>query len=156
VSDTISGNGGLGATKLYELAAGQEGTLETLSFTVVTDATAGTHAVRVTLEIPTVGIVARLDDLNVSGPGQTNFYTYGLGLNASACTLPTGLAVTDALPWTSLPPGAQIKATPIDGAGATLTGDRISAVLLQMTSMAAAAVAQIPQPISLMPAAAAA
>ena len=130
MSVETAGSGGSGDTKVYTLSAGQTAVLETLTFTVTTDGTAGVHMIRLRLLSPTGNVVARLDDLNEGGPTQTNFYTYGIGLNASACTLPSGIAVTDALPWTELVPGTQIFVTPITAAGVTIAGDAISAVLL--------------------------
>jgi hypothetical protein len=156
LSVQVSGNGGVGQTTVYTFAQGQTSMIETLSFTIVTAAIAGNHMVRVTLSMPTVGVIARLDDLNLSSPGQTNFYTYGVGLNAAACTLPAGLAVTDALPWTDLLPGSQVIITPISDTGVTLA-DTISDVLLQLAQdTAQAPVDTAPLPLSLLPAAAAA
>lgn len=152
MSRPAGGHDGSGSTLVYTLAQAEADTLETLAFTVTTDATAGTHAIRVRLVLPTVGTVARLDDLNAGGPSQTNFYTYGLGLNASTCTLPDGIAVTDALPRTELRPGAEIWIDPINAAGASIAGDQISAVLLQFAGAAQEAPVELPAPpLTLLP-----
>ena len=151
MSVTVAGEGGHGAVVAYVLGPGQSDQLETLSFQIDTDGTAGAHAVRLVLTLPTVGIVGRVDDLNVGGPGQTNFYTYGLGLNASACTLPTGIAVTDALPYTTLQPETTIELIAIDAAGAEIAGDAISNVLMQFAGSAAAAPPAQMLPLTLLP-----
>lgn len=156
MSQQVSGEQGSGEVLVYTLGPGEERTLETIAFTVATDGTAGTHAVRLLLDVPTVGTIARLDDLNIGGPGQTNFYTYGLGLNASACTLPNGIAVTDALPWTDLPPGATITLRAIDGAGAEIAGDAFSGVLLQLSGSGAPVRPADNLPLYLLPGSAAA
>lgn len=156
MSRPTSGEGGSGAVVVYELGGAETAMLETLSFTVTTDGTAGTHAVRLVLTLPGQGIVGRFDDLNVGGPTQVNGYTYGLGLNASACTLPDGIDVTDALPWTTLPPGATIELIAINGSGVEIPGDTFSEVFL----MLGGEIEQPPQPsnipITLLPAQAAA
>src|SRR5947207_13504825 len=98
----VSGPDGAGFVTAYTAPKGRDVTIETLTRTVVADGTAGSHGVRVQF-VPTTGVATTtLDDLNVSAPGQTTTYTYGLGLNASACTTASGWAVTDALPWTNL------------------------------------------------------
>lgn len=151
MSRQAAGEGGSGSVVVYTFAAGETAMLETLSLTVATDGTAGTHAIRVILDIPTVGEVFRGDDLNIGAPNQTNHYTYGLGLNASACTLPDGIGVTDALPWTELPPGSTVTVEAINGTGAEIGGDVISAVLLQLSDAAAPAPPPSNIPITLLP-----
>ena len=151
MSRQVAGEGGSGSVTVYTFAAGETAMVESLSFTVATDGTAGTHAIRVKLDIPTVGVVLRGDDLNIGGPGQTNFYTYALGLNASACTLPDGLAATDALPWTELPPGSTVTVEAINATGVEIAGDAISNVLLQLSDAAAAPPPASTVPITLLP-----
>jgi len=151
MSRQVSGEGGSGAVVTYTLAPGESDQLETLSFTVNTDGTAGVHSVRLVITMPTVGVIARLDDLNQAGPSQENFYTYGLGLNASACTLPAGLAVTDALPQTELLAGTTIELIAIDAAGAEIAGDTLSDVLMQFAGAGVSSVDSHPLPLTLLP-----
>lgn len=134
MSTPVSGGGGSGSVVAYTLSQGERAVIETLCFEVATNATAGTHAVQVDLVIPTVGTVASLMDLNIGGPGQVNFYSYGVGLNASACTITTGMAVTDALPEVELPPGSEVQITAVNGAGVEIAGDQILNVLLMLSS----------------------
>ena len=156
MSRQVAGQEGAGSVVVYQLGPAESATLESIHFTVETDATAGVHQIRLLLEIPTVGTIARLDDLNEAGPSQTNFYTYALGLAGSACTLPSGLAVTDALPDTQLPPGATITVEAITGAGVEIAGDQISAVLLQLSGAAVQAAPPEDLPLFLLPGSAAA
>jgi hypothetical protein len=151
MSRPVSGEGGSGTVVTYRLAGGEVAMVETLSFKVTTDGTAGAHAVRVTLTQPTVGIVARLDDLNGGGPSQTNYYTYGLGLEGTTCDLPDGIAVTDPLPWTELQPGATITLEAIDGTGAQIAGDHFADVLLQLSDAAQVAPPASGLPLVLLP-----
>lgn len=151
MSTPVSGEAGSGQVVAYTLGQGEAATLETISFVVATDGTAGVHSVRLSLVLPTIGTVAQLDDLNEAGPSQTNHYTYGLGLNGSACTLPTGISVTDALPWTELQPGAEIILEAINAAGVEIAGDTFSDVLLQFAGSAIAPAPVTLLPISLLP-----
>jgi hypothetical protein len=132
MSVTVRGNEGSGETTVYNAPQGRSVTVQTLKFQVDTDATAGVHTVRVRLVDPTVGSFATLDDLNAGGPSETHYYTYGLGLNASACTTADGMAVTDALPWAELGANGHITVTPTDGTDTELTGDAISNVVLKI------------------------
>jgi len=134
VSVTVRGPDGSGQLDAYEVPGGWTVTVQTLAFTVTADGTAGVHRVRVRYISSGDVRVATLDDLNESGPGLTTTYTYGLGLNASACTTVDGLAVTDALPWTELSDGAVVRITTIDDNGNEITGDTITAVVLQIDS----------------------
>lgn len=151
MSRLVAGESGTGATVVYTLAIGESDQLETLSFQIDTDGTAGTHTARVVLTQPTIGVVFRGDDFNVGGPGQTNFYTYGLGLNASACTIATGFAVTDALPWTTLLAEATVEVIPINASGVEIAGDRISNVLMQFSGEGRAAPPVSNLPLTLLP-----
>lgn len=132
MSISVTGNAGTGSTRVYDAPAFSDVQIETIRFQINTDATAGVHMVRIKYGDPSGGDIASLDDLNAGGPSQTNFYTYGLGLNGSACVLNDGLAATDALPWTTLPANGYINVSPIDDNGVELTGDAISAVFLRV------------------------
>jgi hypothetical protein len=57
-------------------------------------------------------------------------YTYGVGLAASACAAVNGWEMTDALPVTLFSPQTAISVAVVDDAGATITGDAISSVVL--------------------------
>jgi hypothetical protein len=121
--------------------------VQSLKFQVDTDATAGVHAVRVRFVEPTIGSVVALDDLNAGGGSETHYYTYGLGLNASACTIADGMAVTDALPWIELAPGSQIVVTPTDGTDTVIAGDAISNVSLKISDAGAEGTDNSPMPL---------
>jgi hypothetical protein len=159
VSVEVSGQGGSGRVVIYTLPSGSAAMLEVLCFTITGSASGNGHEVRLQAISPAGPTVFQLDDLNVGGDGQTNVYTYGVGLNASACTLPTGISVTDALPWTQLIDGTALVLTPIDQAGATIAGDRISNVFMRFTEPAALPATEPPPsniPLTLLPGAAAA
>lgn len=147
MSVTVRGKEGSGATTVYNSPNERSVTVQSLKFQVDTDATAGTHTVRVRFVEPTIGSVVTLDDLNVGGPTQTNYYTYGLGLNASACTITSGMAVTDAFPWIELAPGSQIVVTPTDGTDTVISGDAISNVVLKIGDAAAEGADNSPLPL---------
>lgn len=133
MSVTVRGSEGSGFVTVYQVPTFYAVQVETVKFQVVTDATAGVHTVRLRLVDPALGSIATLDDFNQGGPGQTNFYTYGLGLNASACTIPTGIAVTDALPWTELAAGGSITLSAISDTGVSISGDAFSSVVIQVS-----------------------
>jgi hypothetical protein len=147
MSITVRGNEGSGATVVYNSPNERAVTVQSLKFQVDTDGTAGTHAVRVRFVEPTIGAVVALDDLNVGGPSETHYYTYGLGLNASACTITGGMAVTDALPWIELAPGSQIVVTPTDGTDTVISGDAISSVALKINDDQAEGADNSPMPL---------
>lgn len=137
MSSTVYGPDGSGSITAYTAPQGRTVTIETITFTVAADNTAGTHRVRLTYVDDTGKAIATLDDLNVSAATQTTIYTYGLGLNASACTTATGWAVTDALPWTQIKDGNTVVVETINDSGVEITGDAISAVVLQVKDPAA-------------------
>jgi len=138
MSVTAYGPNGKGQIVAYTVPGGQTVTVQTLAFTVTADGTAGTHRVRVSYVDDAENRIVALDDLNESSPGFVTTYSYGLGLNASACTTVTGLAVTDALPWTGISDGAYVQITTIDDNGNEINGDSISAVVLQLDDPGAA------------------
>lgn len=148
MSDGTRGDGGTGQTTVYTTPLSGQYRLEVLHLTIATDGTAGVHTIRVrVIDVTLDQSIMTLDDLNEGAPSQTNTYTYGLGLNASACTLPDGLAVTDALPWTQLKPGSQIIVTPINGNGVEIPGDTIEAVTVFGTLLGGALDAPAPGPL---------
>jgi hypothetical protein len=144
MSITVRGNEGSGETTVYNSPQSRPVTIQSLKFQVVTDATAGVHAVRVRFVEPTIDSVATLDDLNAGGGSETHYYTYGLGLNASACTIADGMAVTDALPWIELAPSSHITITPTDGTDTVISGDAISNVVLKISDDQATTLKTLP------------
>jgi hypothetical protein len=140
MSITVYGPKGSGALTAYTAPNSRDVTLETLTFTVLADGTAGTHRVRVKYLDDAGNTFAVLDDLNVSASGQTTIYTYGLFLNASACTTADGWAVTDALPGTQLRASSSVTITAITDGGVEISGDTISAVVLQVNDPQAEAI----------------
>jgi hypothetical protein len=147
MSTTVRGSSGSGETVVWTSPAERSVMVQSLKFQVNTNGTAGTHAVRVRFVEPTIGAVVALDDLNVGGPSETHYYTYGLGLNASACTIAGGMAVTDALPWIELAPLTEIVVTPTDGTDTVISGDAISNVALKISDAAAEGSDNTPMPL---------
>lgn len=131
MAEAFSGSGGSGSVVAYTVPRAYLLRLEIMTFTVTTDATAGIHKARVILTDAALGAVtARLRDLNEGGPSQTLRYTYGIGLEGSACVTATGWEMTDALPDTVLAPQTTITAASVNDAGSTIAGDAISGVVL--------------------------
>ena|SRR5690348_15942362 len=147
MSVTVRGPDGSGQLDAYTVPGGRTVTVQTLAFTVTADGTAGVHRVRVRYISSGDVRIATLDDLNESAAGFVTTYTYGLGLNASACTTVTGLAVTDALPWTEISDGASVQITTIDDNGNEIAGDSITAVVLQVNDPGAEGADNTPMPL---------
>jgi hypothetical protein len=61
---------------------------------------------------------------------QTLTYTFGIGLNGSACVAVTGWQMTDALPDTILAPETVITVSAVNDSGASMVGDQIAGVTL--------------------------
>lgn len=105
--------------------------LELLTFLLTCDGTAGIHKARVSFVDPNIGTTtAYLRDLNEGGPSEVLRYTFGMGLNGSACVAVSGWEITAALPLTVLEPETAIVLTAVNDAGATISGDVFSAVVL--------------------------
>jgi hypothetical protein len=105
--------------------------LEGICFTVLCDGTAGIHKARVTITDPAAKKATYiLRDLNEGGANETLIYTYGIGLNASACVTVTGWEVTDALPNTTLYPGTTVTIGMVNDGGTNIAGDTILPVTL--------------------------
>lgn len=134
MSEAFSGNTGFGSVLVYTVPAGYTLQLEMLRFIVGMDSTAGIHKVRVQFYDNRLGAAtATLRDLNQGGANEFITYTYGLGLNASACVTVDGWEVTDALPFTTLAPQTDIYITPVDDNGITQGGDEVNPVTLYGT-----------------------
>lgn len=147
MSITVYGPNGSGSVVAYTAPSGRSVQIQTLSFTIVADGTAGIHRARVHFEDNSGRSIGPFDDLNDSASGQTTTYTYGLGLNASACTTASGWAVTDALPWTEIFDGYTVVVTAINDAGVEIAGDSISGVVLQVADEGAAGTDNTPMPL---------
>jgi hypothetical protein len=131
MAEAFSGAGVTGSGVAYTVPRAYVLRLELLTFTLTTDATAGIHKARVLLTDAALGATtARLRDLNEGGASQTLRYTFGIGLNGSACVTATGWEMTDALPDTVLAPQTTITLTAVTDAGATIAGDVFSSVVL--------------------------
>jgi hypothetical protein len=118
VSDALPGAAGSGSITAYTVPAGYLLRLELLRFTLATDATAGVHKARVTIRDVRSGYVtATLRDLNEGGPSMTLTYTYGIGLDGSACAAVDGWEMTDALPDTVLAPQTTVTLAAVTDAG---------------------------------------
>jgi hypothetical protein len=131
VSDALPGAAGSGSITAYTVPAGYLLRLELLRFTLATDATAGVHKARVTIRDVRSGYVtATLRDLNEGGPSMTLTYTYGIGLDGSACAAVDGWEMTDALPDTVLAPQTTVTLAAVDEGGSVIAGDTFSNVVL--------------------------
>lgn len=131
MGEAFRGNTGSGSVVVYTVPRDHALRLELLTFQLVTDATAGVHKAAVTFTDSTIGrFTARLRDLNEGGPSMTLTYTYGIGLNGSACVAVDGWTMTDALPETVLAPETVITVVAVNDSGTTIAGDAIQAVTL--------------------------
>lgn len=131
MAEAFSGQAVTGSGVVYTVPRAYVLRLELLTFTMVTDATAGVHKARVLFTDAQLGATtARLRDLNEGGPSQTLRYTFGIGLSGSACVAVTGWEMTDALPDTVLAPQTAITVSAVNDAGTTIAGDAFSGVVL--------------------------
>jgi hypothetical protein len=127
----IRGAAGAGTVNVYTVPRDHEFRLELLTFALVTDATAGVHKALVTFTDSQIDqVTAELRDLNEGGPSMTLAYTYGIGLNGSACVAVTGWQMTDALPDTLLAPETVITISAVNDSASVIAGDVISGVTL--------------------------
>lgn len=127
----IRGAAGSGSVTVYTVPRDHELYLMMLRFVLTCDGTAGIHKARVRMTDAQIGQeVGRFRDLNEGGASEVLTYTYGIGLNASACVTVTGWDLTDALPNASLDPQTAIIIESVNDAGSTISGDAISGVVL--------------------------
>jgi hypothetical protein len=127
MGQAIRGAAGSGSVDVYTVPRDHEFRLELLTFALITSATAGVHKALVTFTDSQIDqTTALLRDLNEGGPNQTLTYTFGIGLNGSACVTVTGWNMTDALPDTLLAPETVITVSAVNDAGVTLVGDVIT------------------------------
>jgi hypothetical protein len=131
MSDAFRGTAGSGSVLVYLTPRDHMLRLELLTFTLTTDGTAGVHAPVVILTDSSINqVTARIWDWNEAGPSMTLYYTFGIGLRPFNCTVTTGMMIPNNLPDTILAPETQITVASVNAAGATITGDAISAVTL--------------------------
>jgi hypothetical protein len=127
MGQAIRGAAGSGTVDVYTVPRDHEFRLELLTFALITDATAGVHKALVTFTDSQIDqTTALLRDLNEGGPLQTLTYTFGIGLNGSACVAVTGWNMTDALPDTILAPETVVTISAVNDAGATIVADVIT------------------------------
>jgi hypothetical protein len=127
----IRGASGAGSVNVYMVPRDHEFRLELLTFVLATGATAGVHKALVTFTDSQIDqVTAELRDLNEGGPSMTLAYTYGIGLNGSACVAVNGWQMTDALPDTLLAPETIITISAVNDAASVIAGDTITAVTL--------------------------
>lgn len=136
MAEPVLGASGSGFTTVYTTNRSTYYRLELLTFTIVADATAGVHTVRVRLIDTALDTIAVLADLNEASASGTYRYTFGVGLTASACVLTDGMSVTNALPDTILRPDTAIRVEPINDAGSELAGDAVGNVRLYLRTIA--------------------
>lgn len=131
MSEAFAGHSGSGSLVVYTVPRGYELVLQLLRFVIACNATAGIHKARVRFYDNALdATTASLRDLNEGGASETLTYTYGLGLNGSACVSKDGWEMTDALPLTVLAPNTDIYIASVDDAGTVISGDVISPVTL--------------------------
>lgn len=131
MAETLRGDAGTGSVVVYTVPRAFTLRLELLTFTLVTDATAGVHSAVVVFTDATTGLVtARVWDWNEGGPSMTLYYTYGIGLRPFNCTVTTGMMIPNNLPDTELAPETTITVAAVNSAGSTHAGDAISDVAL--------------------------
>lgn len=148
MSQAFTGTTGSGSVDTFTTPLGSTFVLEGVCFTVTTDGSAGIHKARVTLTDPASHTaVFVLRDLNEGGPSETLVYTYGIGLNSSACVTVTGWEMTNPLPQTELYPGTVVNVAMVDDNGGARSGDAISRVTLYGQPIVAASVATVPLPL---------
>jgi len=147
MGEAFNGKAGSGSVLVYQVPRDHFLRLELLTFVVTCDGTAGIHKARVTLcDAALAKTTAVLRDLNEGGASEVLTYTYGIGLNASACVSVSGWEMTDALPETDLAPDTQITVAMVNDAGATIAGDAIGNVVLYGTFYNSVDTAQTPMP----------
>jgi hypothetical protein len=152
MSQAFTGNTGSGSVDTFTTPLGGTFVLEGICFVVTTDGSAGIHKARVTLTDPASHVpVFVLRDLNEGGPSETLTYTYGIGLNSSACVTVTGWEMTNPLPQTELYPGTVVNIAMVDDNGGARASDAISRVTLYGNPITATTIATVPLP-SLSPA----
>lgn len=139
MAEPVRGESGAGTTTVYTTGRDLYYRLELLTFTIVTDGTAGVHTVRVRLVDPALSTIGVIPDLNEAAASGTYRYTFGIGLTASTCVITDGMAVTDALPDTVLRPETTVKVEPVDDTGAEIPGDQVGNVVLYLARVAGAA-----------------
>jgi hypothetical protein len=146
MGQAIRGAAGFGNVAVYTTPRDHEMRLELLNFTLYTDATAGIHKALVIFTDSSIDQdTALLRDLNEAGPNMGITYTFGIGLNGSACVADDGWQVTDALPDTILAPETVITVFAINDIGAQIVGDEFADVTLfgELIESVAAPVQQI-------------
>jgi hypothetical protein len=131
MGQAIRGAAGTTSVDVYTVPRDHELRLELLTFALITSATAGVHKALVTFTDQQIDFeTALLRDLNEGGPMQTLTYTFGIGLNGSACVAVSGWQMTDALPDTILAPETVITVSAVNDSGASMVGDQIAGVTL--------------------------
>jgi hypothetical protein len=140
MAHAFAGDTGSGSVLVYTVPSGYVLALDLLRFEVTTDGTAGIHKARVRFYDNALNAAtASLRDLNEGGASEVLTYTYGLGLNASACVTVNGWEMTDALPETVLAPNTDIYVAMVNDAGVVIAGDAIGPVTLYGDLLAATA-----------------
>jgi hypothetical protein len=146
MGQAIRGASGSGDVDVYTVPRDHEFRLELLTFALITDATVGVHKALVTFTDSQIDqTTALLRELNEGGPLQTLTYTFGIGLNGSACVAVTGWNMTDALPDTILAPETVVTISAVNDAGVTIVADVITNATLfgELTGTVGAPVQQI-------------
>lgn len=131
MAEAFRGAAGSGAFTTYTVPRDYALRLELLTFTLVTDATAGVHSASVAFTDGVTQLVtARIWDWNEGGPSMTLYYTYGIGLRPFNCVVTTGMMIPNNLPDTILAPQTVISLAAVNDAGAAIAGDTITSVAL--------------------------
>jgi hypothetical protein len=130
VAHPIAGHAGTGSVTAYTLASAEAFTLDTITFVVTTDATAGVHTVEVSAFSPEGLLIFRIPDWNDLAGSSTVTYTFGRGLTPFCGIVGSGGSVQNDLPFTELAPECSIVLRCVDSAGAVIGGDSFANVVL--------------------------
>lgn len=101
---------------------------ELVSFSLVTDGTAGVHGAQLEYRAQNGATLSLQQDLNDVSASSTVHYTFGIGLVASTCTIVSGNAIEHPLPDCDLRPGDTIRVRAVDANGATIAGDSFQSI----------------------------
>lgn len=120
-----------GSGTVFTLPDGTRLRLETLSFTLVTDSTAVSRNMQVSIYNQAGLVIATLADWNDVAASLTVTYTWGIGLEAFCGSVAGATAIQNVLPDTVLEGGSSVAVASVNAStGATVSGDAIGNVTL--------------------------
>jgi hypothetical protein len=137
---------GLGQVLVYTLSASERLTIDTCTFTLITDGTAGSHSPEILLADQAGNLIARIPDWNDAAANGTYTYTFGRGLTPFCGIVNSGGSVQNDLPFTLLEPGGTIALQSVDGTGSVVAGDALTMIVLWVEDLGSVAGGPIPAP----------